>query len=149
MKICVLADILTIKAGTAALRFWCSGDMRPAGNLAATCFEIGRSCTVAGNVLVLGFAFGKISAILGKVSHTPPWAVLLASCGVLRSILGRVGLGWAVVGLSWGRLNWCQVAVMAVSWRQDEMKIRTKNDQFRLSQARLLELRRSVLWSQK
>merc|ERR1711953_410785 len=49
---------------TAAPRFWSSGALRSAGSLAALRFEGGRSFGVVGNVLVLGFALGKLWAIL-------------------------------------------------------------------------------------
>ena len=73
---------------TAAPRFWSSGALRSAGSLAALRFDVGRSFAIVGNVLVLGFVLGKISAILSKNS------------AILRKLgpSGRHGLSWAVLG---------------------------------------------------
>merc|ERR1712110_899411 len=97
----------------AAPRFWSSGDLRSAGKLAALRFEVGCSLGVVGNVLVLGYALGKISAILGlgrlaNILRRPVvdlgavWAVL----GRLGTVLGggasgRLGRGLGRLGPSW------------------------------------------------
>merc|ERR1711953_916115 len=77
---------------TAAPRFWSSGALRSAGSLAALRSDVGRCFALVGNVLVLGFVLGKISAILNKIS----------------AILGKLGpsgrLGF-VLGASWGRIG--------------------------------------------
>ena len=91
--------------------------------MAALRFEVGRSFGIVGNVLVLGFVFGKISAILGKVSASldlgrlasilrRPAVDLGAVWGVLRPSWERFGRqvgakwpSWARFGPSWGRLG--------------------------------------------
>ena len=60
--------------------------------MAALRFDVGRSFAVVGNVLVLGFVLGKISAILSKIS------AILGKLGPS----GRLGL---VLGASWGGLG--------------------------------------------
>ena len=60
--------------------------------MAALRFDVGRSFAIVGNVLVLGFVLGKISAILSKIS------AILGKLGPS----GRLGL---VLGASWGRLG--------------------------------------------
>ena len=104
---------------TAAPRFWSSGDLRSAGKLAALRFEDGCSLGVVGNVLVLGFALGKISAILGKISAILGLGRLasilrrpVVDLGAVWAVLGRLG---AVLGTTWAT-SWGQVAVLGASW---------------------------------
>ena len=83
--------------------------MRSAGCLAGLRFEFWHSFVIVGNVLVLGFATSKISAILGKVSAI---LVLCRLGSILRRPavdLCRLEAACAVLGCigpSWGRL--CQ-----------------------------------------
>ena len=108
--------------------------------MAALRFDVGRSFAVVGNVLVLGFVLGKISAILGKISAIlgklgPSGRlglVLGASWGRLGPLERQVGaldgklgssghLGrilkpsWAVLGATWAAI-WGQVAILGTSW---------------------------------
>ena len=108
--------------------------------MAALRFDVGRSFAVVGNVLVLGFVLGKISAILSKISAIlgklgPSGRlglVLGASWGRLGPLgrqvgalggklgssghLGRIlGPSWAVLGAAWAA-SWGQVAVLGASW---------------------------------
>ena len=58
-------------------------------------FEVGRSFGIVGNVLVLCFVFGKISAILGQISAV---LVLGLLASVLRHSAIDLGAAWVVVG---------------------------------------------------
>ena len=82
--------------------------------MAALRIDVGRSFAVVGNVLVLGFALGKMSAILGKIS-----AILVL--GRLASILRRpvvdLGAVWAVLG----RLGAVLGTTWATSWGQGRL----------------------------
>ena len=102
---------------TVAALFWRSGAPQSAGSLAALRFEIGRSFRVVGNVLVLGFVLGKISAFLGKISAI---LVLGRLASILRHPAVDFGAGVAalgrlvtVLGATWAA-SWGQVAVWAI-----------------------------------
>ena len=71
---------------TAARRFWSSGGLRSVRNLAALRCEVGCSSVVVGNVLVLGFVLGKISAVLSKISAILGLGRLVAFWGVLDQL---------------------------------------------------------------
>ena len=106
--------------------------------MAALRFEVGRSSGVAGNVLVLGFVFDKISAILGKISAIlvlgrlasilrrpvvdlgAVWAgrILAPSWAVLGGKLGPSGRLGRVLGPSWAVLG----AILAPRWDQKSIK---------------------------
>ena len=96
---------------TAAPRFWSSGALRSAGSLVALHFEVGCSSGIVGDVLVIGFVLGKISATLGKVSAILVLcrlgSISAASCGRLVVDLGAA---WAVLG--------CFGKTWAASWDQ-------------------------------
>ena len=70
--------------------------------MAALRFDVGRSFAVVGNVLVLGFVLGKISAILSKIS-----AILgkLGPSGLLVASWGRLGPRGRQVGALGGKLG--------------------------------------------